>query len=630
MRIFGRPVSLLWVLLALVITGSLYSINFFTNNYSSANEDFQLLKFEYQRTQAILQEEINRLKTRETDLETVINKINTQIKVEDILSGDVSKIINNQREDESEDNDEGRVSNEGGGKYVGDERAEPIDREDLGVPLNLPKNSNIKWAGTNPEDRRRIEVLQGIKPKVLIMSLPRSGSSFIGEIFFNNPDFVYLFEPTFTTMGNALWECQVSDPRMSAIATEIFQCDFSRFISSLVRHTKKKHFIYRDFSTPAPILKNYTKDCGDSMVAIKEVRRWGPNLKDLHIIFGSSLKVIWLMRDPRGWVSSFLYREGNKTLTVDEITPPSNFAPDVMMNERGARLNQNGEVQDPSDVSIQGPPNRFSGPAREPMVNTYIKNTQNNPTYNKMPRDSGQRTMYIPPLLREKEPDFDSPPSETEGENEEPLLFRETRDARPSPPGLMQTKRPSLSPVVPPPGQGSPNSIYSGTFYKVWGFERRNFWRTYYDCRNIKWPAHISEIITKKRSTLENQRVAAHLRMATVWLLETMINMHFTSQLPSDNVMLLRYEDFSLYPLDVVQQIYNFIGLPVVHADVLEWILEHTHTSVPKDRYGHDRDSAKMVSIWKDRLGLDVLRDIESITGELMEKFGYKRYQGKD
>jgi hypothetical protein len=61
--------------------------------------------------------------------------------------------------------------------------------------------------------------------KVFILSLPRSGSSFLGELFKQNPDFIYLYEVTRALINTQ--ECSKTLPDTHANTLKaMFSCDF--------------------------------------------------------------------------------------------------------------------------------------------------------------------------------------------------------------------------------------------------------------------------------------------------------------------------------------------------------------------------------------------------------------------
>jgi len=160
--------------------------------------------------------------------------------------------------------------------------------------------------------------------KVFILTLPRSGSSFVGEMFLQNPDFQYLFEPErgFSELF-AKDACLASpaDLDVEKVTKSLFNCDFSVLKNYTESHFWRGH-IYSWERIATFSGKEKTKSClppnsalpaaQNMSVAIKEIEMWAPKLNWLHDTLGSDLHVIWLMRDVRGWVSSWLVKVGSQ------------------------------------------------------------------------------------------------------------------------------------------------------------------------------------------------------------------------------------------------------------------------------------------------------------------------------
>eukprot|EP00026_Physarum_polycephalum_P004599 Phypoly_transcript_04621.p1 GENE.Phypoly_transcript_04621~~Phypoly_transcript_04621.p1 ORF type:complete len:364 (-),score=24.15 Phypoly_transcript_04621:22-1113(-) len=180
-------------------------------------------------------------------------------------------------------------------------------------------------AGTNaaPDARwtnsRTVGVSEVIpNQKVFILTLPRSGSSFVGEIFLHNPDFMYLFEPArifSENFKNDSCSPKPSDPAVAKITKALYDCDFS-ILKRYSEARSYKGYMYSweritSFSgkekTSLCLPPNATSPEARSIsVAIKEIEMWAPKLNWLYETVGSDLYVIWLVRDVRGWVSSWL------------------------------------------------------------------------------------------------------------------------------------------------------------------------------------------------------------------------------------------------------------------------------------------------------------------------------------
>jgi hypothetical protein len=135
-----------------------------------------------------------------------------------------------------------------------------------------------------------------------------------------NPDFQYLFEA-----GRGFSEEFVSDncsptpknPEVKNIIKATFNCNFTVLKSYNELQSWKGH-LYSWERTSAFSGKEKTNLClppnnkspkaRSVSVALKEIEMWAPKLNWLHETLGAELHVIWLVRDVRGWVSSWLLK----------------------------------------------------------------------------------------------------------------------------------------------------------------------------------------------------------------------------------------------------------------------------------------------------------------------------------
>jgi hypothetical protein len=163
----------------------------------------------------------------------------------------------------------------------------------------------------SPKERFKAEQ-QKPQPRVLINSLPRSGSTFLGELFNQNPESAYLYECT-----RAIGEIFANDscaakPEdwMADIIVKLFNCDFNplkQFMTNVSKTKGSREYVYswthsEHNSSP---YKCSAEDASKVIMAIKEIVMWGPKLKWL-LSAVPDLKIIWLVRDVRGFVSSFM------------------------------------------------------------------------------------------------------------------------------------------------------------------------------------------------------------------------------------------------------------------------------------------------------------------------------------
>ncbi|XP_063301434.1 carbohydrate sulfotransferase 1-like [Pelobates fuscus] len=180
--------------------------------------------------------------------------------------------------------------------------------------------------------------LQHNRKHILIFATTRTGSSFLGQIFNQNPDIFYLFEPLYhvqKTFSNSSSRIQVGSGSLVGAFRDLLQnlynCDFY-FFENYISPTPKNHVtstIFRRGSSNAlcspPLCDkiqrrehicsrkcrplNFTlvsESCKTyKHIAIKTVRI--PKISDLRTLVEDprlNLKIIHLVRDPRGILAS--------------------------------------------------------------------------------------------------------------------------------------------------------------------------------------------------------------------------------------------------------------------------------------------------------------------------------------
>ncbi|KAG8564709.1 hypothetical protein GDO81_016558 [Engystomops pustulosus] len=89
--------------------------------------------------------------------------------------------------------------------------------------------------------------------------------------------------------------------------------------------------------------------------------------------------------------------------------------------------------------------------------------------------------------------------------------------------------------------------------------------------------------------------------------------------------MLLRYEDLARNPMKKVEEIYDFVGIPL-DANVQRWILNNTKAdeSSPKEIYGTSRNSSTTAEAWRLTLPYDIVEFIQKTCPQVMVQLGYK------
>jgi len=158
--------------------------------------------------------------------------------------------------------------------------------------------------------------------------------------------------------------------------------------------------------------------------------------------------------------------------------------------------------------------------------------------------------------------------------------------------------------------------------YYNWGVNNRPLWVPYDNC---KWVNASQSELEPLKALLEDKNAQPHKRMAAWWTMEQKVMLSALSEIPRDKWMLVKYEDMSMYPLEIAQQIYSFLGKDTVHENVLRWVVQNTESGSVSQRYGTARDSASMATVFLERIPVDKLRDIENIAGSLFDYFGYSR-----
>ena len=180
--------------------------------------------------------------------------------------------------------------------------------------------------------------------RVIILTRKRSGSSFVGEFLNQNPNMFYVFEPLvlLTQLGLTHYiEEDVFDEQSSQILNSTILCNFPKMPSGWWKYSKNKICKFNRAIMQTNVCKTSLASVGDSTnsilsklseicrkykyIGIKTIR-----LTDISLIkqlmTSSNIKIIHLVRDPRGTMSSRMkLREPNfdfmrkKGKTGDEI-----------------------------------------------------------------------------------------------------------------------------------------------------------------------------------------------------------------------------------------------------------------------------------------------------------------------
>uniref|UniRef100_A0A8C5WFT7 Sulfotransferase n=1 Tax=Leptobrachium leishanense TaxID=445787 RepID=A0A8C5WFT7_9ANUR len=89
--------------------------------------------------------------------------------------------------------------------------------------------------------------------------------------------------------------------------------------------------------------------------------------------------------------------------------------------------------------------------------------------------------------------------------------------------------------------------------------------------------------------------------------------------------MLLRYEDLARNPMKKMEEIYNFVGVPL-DSSVERWIQNNTRgdQSSAKHKYGTVRNSAATAESWRLTLSYDIVEFTQNTCREVLIQLGYK------
>ena len=169
-----------------------------------------------------------------------------------------------------------------------------------------------------------------LKTKVLIFATYRSGSSFIGELFQQNPDVFYMFEPLkiFTVNSSGYKLVQKSGP---TYLQNYFKCSFRDMLANSW-HINGKGFGVQLMQWQKRIFcgnlgkrscfrlswSDLERKCKSSpIIAVKEISL--AMLSSVMALLRKGVKVLHLIRDPRGILSSMkeiLNLKGETDITV--------------------------------------------------------------------------------------------------------------------------------------------------------------------------------------------------------------------------------------------------------------------------------------------------------------------------
>ncbi|XP_033099802.1 carbohydrate sulfotransferase 1-like [Anneissia japonica] len=87
---------------------------------------------------------------------------------------------------------------------------------------------------------------------------------------------------------------------------------------------------------------------------------------------------------------------------------------------------------------------------------------------------------------------------------------------------------------------------------------------------------------------------------------------------------ILRYEDFSVNPLEMTEKIYKFIGLPLP-TNVKEWLVSNTNSQISKKPtlFSTSRNSSYTATSWRSSLSLEEVLHVQHLCSDVMAELGY-------
>ncbi|HEY3303575.1 MAG TPA: sulfotransferase domain-containing protein [Candidatus Binatia bacterium] len=143
--------------------------------------------------------------------------------------------------------------------------------------------------------------------KILVVGIARSGTSFLGEIFGQNPTMAYLYEPfwgnTIIKQKQFLWLTEGDDqPDSERLLREVFNGRFDE-LERQQPQPRNHNFTSRREEVTRYLRGRSITNSTD--VVVKEIRL-NIQLRWVVKVMGSDLRIVHLIRDPRGVVASFL------------------------------------------------------------------------------------------------------------------------------------------------------------------------------------------------------------------------------------------------------------------------------------------------------------------------------------
>lgn len=159
-----------------------------------------------------------------------------------------------------------------------------------------------------------VNALLDQKASVIIFTRYRSGSSFVGELLNQHPDIFYVFEPLKLLPHDGEWLQFVREKGPNYLE-DVLQCKFNRLIKDSIQMTPTDTGRVKAWKYRSLCAKNYTTECKHMQikrlekkceqythVAAKIIRIY--HISVLVPLIETGKKIIYLIRDPRGAISS--------------------------------------------------------------------------------------------------------------------------------------------------------------------------------------------------------------------------------------------------------------------------------------------------------------------------------------